>query len=242
MDHPLWQHDRKWAKASPTGLVGLDEVGRGALAGPVVASAVWIGADFFKKRSLYKATQAINDSKALSPELREHIFELATTWADEGLLRYAVAEASVEEIESFNILGATTLAMKRALLTLKVPVAQDTENLPLFPSAINEPCHTAPAIVIDGRPLKAFDWPHTAIVKGDSQSLAIALASILAKVSRDRLMTTLATRYPAYGLENHKGYGTPEHQAAIEKVGPTAIHRLSFLKDPENHRTLELVF
>ena len=233
----LLRHDRKVFKQNPLGVIGVDEVGRGAWAGPVVAACVWIKPSFFETRSVIKIAQEIKDSKLLSPEKRQIIAEEAVIWKHKGYINYATAEASIEEIESLNIWGATQLAMARALEAL--PLAPGGFGpLPLFPSQTQPP---RPTLLIDGKPIKTFPWAHNALVGGDGKSLAIALASIIAKVTRDHQLITAAQQYPAYGFQNHKGYGTPEHQAALKLKGPSPFHRLSFLSHPID-TTAELAF
>lgn len=243
MAHALWDHDRHYLKHHSS-LIGIDEVGRGAFAGPVVAAGVWLTPTFFKKRSLHALTKNVADSKVLSPSARCAIFENVVAWQAAGLLRFSIQEAGVEEIETHNILGATILAMKRVLIALGLTPTPEHNTLPLFPEFEICPLGTnQPLILIDGKPLKNFPWHHTSIIKGDSKSLSIALASIIAKVNRDHFMTTLEKSYPAYNFSTHKGYGTPAHQAAIIKAGPSIHHRPSFLKNihTPNCQTIELL-
>ncbi len=178
-------------------ICGVDEAGRGPLAGPVFAAAVILPEGL--------EIEGVTDSKKLTEKKRERLFEVIK----EKALAYCVASASVEEIESLNILRADMLAMKRAIEGLKVQ---------------------ADFAMIDGNKTPKVDIPCTAIVKGDAKSESIAAASILAKVSRDKLMLDLAKKYPEYGFEKHKGYGTKAHMEAVLKYGPCEIHRPSFLK------------
>lgn len=176
---------------------GVDEAGRGPLAGPVYAAAVILSPD--------APIEGLNDSKKLSEKKREALFDVIC----EKAVAYSIASASVEEIEEYNILQATYLAMTRAVEGLSVQPAMaaiDGNRIP-------------PALQIAAR----------AIVKGDALSESIAAASILAKVSRDRVMLTLDGEYPAYGFAVHKGYGTAAHTAALREHGPCPVHRLSFL-------------
>ncbi len=178
-------------------ICGVDEAGRGPLSGPVCAAAVILPKG--------KIIEGVNDSKKLSEKKREQLFEVIKKEA----AAYSIGWASVEEIESINILNAAMLAMKRAVEGLK----------------------TAPDFVyIDGNKTPDLEIPCEAIVKGDAKSMSVAAASILAKVSRDRLMQEYAKQYPEYGFEKHKGYGTKLHNEAILKYGPTPIHRMSFLR------------
>ena len=176
---------------------GVDEAGRGPLAGPVFAAAVILPEGL--------EIEGVTDSKKLSEKKREQLFDVIC----EKALAYSIASASVEEIEELNILRADMLAMKRAVEGLKVK---------------------ADFAMIDGNKTPQLDIPCVAIVKGDAKSESIAAASILAKVSRDRLMLEMAKKYPAYNFEKHKGYGTKAHREAILEYGPCEIHRMSFLK------------
>lgn len=179
-------------------VAGLDEAGRGPLAGPVVAAAVVLGDTF--------DVLGIDDSKKLSATQRENLYEQIVKRSES----YGIGMASVEEIDEINILNATKLAMKRAL-----------ENLNVHPDHL----------LIDALLLDEISTEQTAIIKGDQKSLSIAAASILAKVTRDRLVDELAITYPNYGFENHKGYGTKEHCKAILEFGPTTLHRKTFLRN-----------
>ena len=175
---------------------GCDEVGRGCLAGPVVAAAVILPFDYHNPW--------INDSKKLSKTSREELIEEIK----EKSLAWAIADASVEEIDQINILNASFLAMKRAVLKLKT---------------------TPEHLLIDGNRWKSdLNFPFTCVIKGDGKYASIAAASILAKVTRDRSMVALDAHYLQYGFAQHKGYGTEKHRAAIEKYGPASVHRYSF--------------
>ena len=177
-------------------VAGVDEAGRGPLAGPVVAAAVILPDDF--------ALDGLNDSKKVSAAKREKFYAILTATAE---ILWAVAEASVEEIDRLNILRATHLAMARAI-----------ETLP------RKPDHA----LVDGLPVPGLSVQHTALVGGDGLSLSIAAASILAKVTRDRLMVEMDAHYPQYGFARHKGYGVREHLAALRHRGPCPVHRRSF--------------
>ncbi len=182
-----------------TAVCGVDEAGRGPLMGPVCAAAVILpeGVEL----------EGVNDSKKLSEKKREALFDVIK----EKAVAYCVAFASVEEIEEFNILNATYLAMNRAIEGLSVP---------------------ADYALIDGNRLpKDIKIDAETVVKGDAKSLSIAAASILAKVSRDRLVLEYDKELPAYGFAAHKGYGTAAHIEAIKKYGPSKYHRPSFLKN-----------
>ncbi len=178
-------------------ICGVDEAGRGPLAGPVCAAAVILPPDTI--------IEGVNDSKKLSEKKREELFDVVIDTA----LAYCIAFGSVEEIEEHNILATTMNTMKRAVEGLSV---------------------SADFAMIDGNKLPVLDIPCEYIIKGDANSMSIAAASILAKVSRDRLMLEYAKEYPQYGFEKHKGYGTKVHTDAILEYGPSPIHRMSFLK------------
>lgn len=178
-------------------ICGVDEAGRGPLAGPVCAAAV----------ILHKGEiiEGVNDSKKLTEKKREALYDVIK----EKAVAYSIAFATVEEIEEMNILNATMLAMKRAVEGLEVP---------------------ADYAMIDGNKIPDLNIPAECVVKGDANSMSIAAASILAKVTRDRLCAEYETEYPQYGFAKHKGYGTKFHREMILKYGPCKIHRMSFLK------------
>ena len=175
---------------------GCDEAGRGPLAGPVFAAAVIL------PRGI--EIEGLNDSKKLSPKKRDALYDRIT----EQAIAYCVASASVEEIETMNILEADLLAMRRAIAGLSV---------------------RPDAVLVDGNIARGFDLPAFAVIKGDALCPSISAASILAKVSRDRYCTEMDARYPAYGFAVHKGYGTAAHRKAILEFGPCPEHRMSFL-------------
>lgn len=178
-------------------ICGVDEAGRGPLAGPVCAAAVILPPNTI--------IDGVNDSKKLTEKKREALFDVIK----ETAVSYSIAYASVEEIESINILNATMLAMKRAVEGLDVK---------------------ADYAMIDGNKMPPLDIDGETIVKGDAKSMSIACASILAKVSRDRLLYEYAKEYPQYRFDKHKGYGTAAHREAILEYGPCPYHRMSFLK------------
>ena len=182
-----------WDK--PGLLAGVDEAGRGPLAGPVVAAAVILDDQ--------NPIKGLADSKVLSPRRRAQLYEEIRARA----LCCSVAEASVEEIDSLNILQATLLAMRRAV-----------QGLRLKPTLV----------LVDGNRLPVLDIRAQALVKGDSKVAAIAAASILAKVHRDRWCLELDTAFPQYGFASHKGYGTAEHLQALQEHGACPQHRKSF--------------
>jgi len=178
-------------------LAGVDEVGRGPLAGPVVACAVVMPSE-------RRAMPGVNDSKQLSAKKREGLIGKIRDRA----LAIGIGAASVREIDRFNILQASVLAMRRALGRLPV-----------------QPDH----VVVDGRALRTLDVPHTAVVHGDARCYSIACASIVAKITRDRVMHALAGRYPQYRWEHNVGYATANHLRGIAEHGITPHHRRSFL-------------
>lgn len=233
MSLTLIQFDKKRLGASP-GLCGVDEAGRGCLAGPVVAAAVWADARFYDSRMRARLAASVNDSKQLSADDREELLALITLWRDRGVLRYAPGEASVMEIGVYNILGATRLAMGRAIKTLAD--AAPGAHPPFSPAGhARDPLFAGGAaacvpVSVDGKPLKPFAWEHDAIVGGDAKSLVIAMASIVAKVTRDRALVALDKVYPQYGFAEHKGYGTPEHVLALHRHGPCPEHRPLFIR------------
>lgn len=225
----LLAHDRRLFKGDETWLIGVDEAGRGALAGPVMAGAVAIPAYFLESPKLSRLARHFNDSKQLSPYDRAAARAILDKLAFDGHLRMATGAASIEEIESENILGATRIAMRRALEacageTLALPHPDSGENL----FGVGERIEAR--VLVDGRPLRPFPYAHTAIIDGDAKSLVIAMASIAAKTDRDALMRSLHAQEPQYGFYDHKGYGTPQHWEALRLHGPGAHHRPSFLR------------
>jgi len=224
----LQQYDSDRLSSIPL-LIGIDEAGRGCLAGPVVAGACILSKDLFQDPEALEQSARINDSKQLTADVRATQFVVLETLQAKGLIDFAVAFSSVEEIAEHNILGATRLAMRRAVEQL----AERAKGWSLPHPAADDPLFKQAAevkLIVDGRPLKPFAYAHEGVVKGDGKSLCIAMASIAAKVSRDREMQRLAKHYPAYGFEQHKGYGTAAHRAALIEHGATPIHRELFLR------------
>ncbi len=185
---------RKWGEGYQL-IAGIDEVGRGPLAGPVTAAAV-----IFPKIS---RIPVVGDSKKLNEKRRNEIYQFLL---ETGKIQCAIANVSPAEIDEVNILRATHIAMKKAVNMLK----------------------SAEIALIDGLPVPNFPIPSKAIIRGDSKSASIAAASVLAKVHRDRLMVEYSKKYPQYGFERNKGYGTAEHLKALREHGPCEIHRKSF--------------
>jgi len=187
---------RLWKKGVSL-VAGIDEAGRGPLAGPVVAAAAVLPVGF--------SVVGVDDSKQLTETAREELFDALV--APGALLFYGVGMAEAAEIDRVNILQATYLAMRRAVATLPV-----------------QPEH----VLIDGLPVPAFPRPQTAVVGGDGRSLSIAVASIIAKVTRDRIMRHWHNEFPRYDFYHNKGYGTPAHLESLQIHGPCSIHRRSF--------------
>lgn len=193
---PLFEYD-KAVRNDYSIICGVDEAGRGPLAGDVYAAAVILDNDIY--------IEGLNDSKKLSEKKRELLYDEIISKAK----AYCVATASVEEIEKYNILQATFMAMRRAV-----------EGLGITPDMA----------LIDGNREPGLTCAMQTVIKGDGLSASIAAASILAKVSRDRYMVEIAEKYPEYCFEKHKGYGTKLHNELILKYGPSPVHRMSFLK------------
>lgn len=182
---------------------GVDEAGRGPLCGSVVAAACILPDEL--------DIPELNDSKKLTPKKRNKLFDLIK----EKAIAYGIAEGTVEEINQLNILEADLLAMRRAIDGLHTP-----DGTP----------YKADFALIDGNIDRDFQLPARAVVKGDSLSMSIAAASILAKVTRDRMCEDMDKAYPQYGIAKHKGYGTKEHMAALREHGPSPIHRTKFIR------------
>ena len=201
---PLAYERRLWRATPGLVLAGVDEAGRGPLAGPVAAGAVTMPPQLAESL-LVGDFAGLTDSKRLSEVDRERYFDALR--AVEGV-RVAIGWASAAEIDRLNILRATHLAMARAL------------------EALGDP---APGFaLVDGLPVRGLPCPHEAVVKGDAKCFLVSAASVAAKVSRDRLLVELDARYPGYGFAEHKGYGTAEHLEALRRLGPCPEHRRSF--------------
>ena len=215
-------------------LIGVDEAGRGALAGPIVAGAVLVTREFLDGRWAQTRAGRVNDSKLLSAPEREALWVEFEGLANDGEIHAQFGVADVGEIEQFNILGATKLAMRRALGAIHPPEAFVRRIEPdLFtpPEVAAEFQPTVSCrVLIDGLALRHFPYPHTGIISGDARSLCIAMASIIAKVARDRLMTGLDAEHPGYGFAQHKGYGTAEHREVLLQRGACPQHRPLFLR------------
>jgi ribonuclease HII len=216
-------------------LIGVDEVGRGALAGPVVAGAVLVTRAFLESRWASVKAGRVNDSKLLTAAQREALWGEFEALSAQGMIHAHFGSATVEEIEQHNILGATKLAMRRAMEGIYPPAAfrRAQEEPDLFSSTEEREAFipvVSCRVLVDGLPLRGFPYPHVAIVNGDARSLCVAMGSIIAKVARDRMMAELDLRYPGYGFATHKGYGTEEHREAVVRLGRCVIHREMFLR------------
>ena len=188
-----------WQNYSPGPVLGVDEVGRGCLAGPVYAAAVCLKSD--------EHNSFFTDSKLLSEKRREELSPLIQEnhW-------FGIGIATVQEIDELNILQASLLAMKRAVIKLEQSMNLKTGHL-----------------LVDGSfKVPGLSCTQTAVIKGDLRCTSISAASIVAKVARDQMMKKMGEQFPGYGFEKHKGYGCPSHKAAIESLGPTVHHRKSF--------------
>ena len=186
-----------------TRVCGVDEAGRGPLCGPVVAAACILPPDI--------DLPGLNDSKKLTPKKRDELFDLIR----ECVVAYGIALGTVEEINQTNILEADLLAMRRAIAVMQTP-----DGVPYAPDFA----------LIDGNIARDFQIPARAVVKGDARSVNIAAASILAKVTRDRICLELDAQYPQYGIAKHKGYGTKDHMNALREHGPAPIYRTKFIR------------
>lgn len=194
-------YERKLKRAGCNLVIGVDEAGRGPLAGPVVAAAVALKTTSFKNR--------IDDSKKLSFNFRQKAFEEITKKSIFG-----ISVISEKIIDRINILQATRLAMREAVSSLTRQITGlDSLNI---------------HVIVDGRMSLELNWPCTDIIRGDGKSKSIAAASILAKVTRDRIMSEYDAIYPEYGFKQHKGYPTESHREILNRIGPSQIHRKSF--------------
>ena len=197
-------------------IAGIDEVGRGPLAGPVVASSAMFSSEVIKA-GLPNSLKDVNDSKKLSEKKREHLFDVLN---DFDGVDFGISIIESEEIDRINILQATHKAMSKSLISLE---------------------HNPDHLLVDGHPVKSLGKSQSAIVKGDSLSYSIGAASIIAKVTRDRMMKKFDLKFPGYGFSSNKGYGTREHLNALNDLGPCSIHRLTFApirKDPQDELNL----
>jgi len=203
MRYPNFSEEKKLWKRGMRRVAGLDEAGRGPLSGPVFAAAVIVKKD--RKLKLLR----VNDSKKLSPKKREELYEILI---DHPKIKWGIAKVSEKVIDRINILEATKLAMKRAVEKLKVKNRRRKIDF----------------LILDGNFKIDSSIPQKAIVKADNKVFSCAAASILAKVSRDRLMQRYDKKYPKYGFSKHKGYATKLHFKMLERYGPCKIHRKSF--------------
>lgn len=201
-------------------VIGIDEVGRGALAGPVLVVAALVPArrDAWLPRAAARALGPLKDSKKLAPAVRE---AWCAYFEGSGAVHFAAARVYPRGIEQLNVSGAANRAAGRAIAALAARYGIDLSRTRIFLDG---------GLFIGSRAAQKRDFPHAVTAaKADEKVPAVAAASVIAKVARDRFMAKLARRYPAYGFEAHKGYGTAAHRAAIAHVGPCEIHRLTFL-------------
>ena len=203
LDPDRFSFERELWQSGLRSVAGVDEAGRGPLAGPVVAAAAVLPPEWLAG-GLPKSLEGLNDSKQLTGEQRERFFAVLTGRPD---VRWAIGQADSDEVDRWNILQATHRAMNSALAQLR-PAPQH--------------------VLVDGTRVKSLRFPQTPLVQGDARSYSIAAASVLAKVTRDRLMLTFDRQWPDYGFATHKGYGTPQHLAALAALGPCPIHRRTF--------------
>ena len=213
MPNPRWTHDRKLAKEQ-AGVVGVDEAGRGCLAGPVVAGSVIIPTAFFREPRNRLLTAEMNDSKQFDEAKREQLYDQVMVLAEEKKIFTGTGKASVDEAS-------------RTSGGLWKP--EENSSLELFEEI--EGNDKGWTVMVDGRALKKLSYKHVGLVKGDTKSLAIAMASMLAKVTRDRFMRKLHIKFPDFGFDSNKGYGAPVHLNALDTYGPTEHHRPRFLRN-----------
>ena len=237
MDSPslLWKFDRAHLK-NFTGLIGLDEAGRGSLAGPVSGSAIAIDHSFFNSTEFKNDSKNFNDSKKLKPQDRETLFQLLSKWKATGKIQIAHRFGTVTQIQEYNILGATQRILSEALQEL----LNQNRWQALHSSNTLPPTHSSALVpvLLDGPAMPLLNQPHNPIIGGDAKSLVIAMASIWAKVQRDHHMVILDSHYNHYGFAQHKGYGTKKHRQALQKYGACHEHRPQFLRkifQPNNY-------
>ncbi len=200
---PTYDIERALRAEGYTAICGIDEAGRGPLCGSVVAAACILPDGL--------EIPELNDSKKLTPKKRDKLFDIIC----EKAIAYGIAEGTVEEINRLNILEADLLAMRRAIDGMHTPDGQPV---------------IADFALIDGNISRDFQIPARAVIKGDALSMSIAAASILAKVTRDRMCEEMDRMYPEYGIAKHKGYGTKAHMDALRRYGPAPIHRTKFIR------------
>lgn len=207
MKYPNFREEKRLRKRKYKIVVGIDEAGRGPLAGPVFAAAVIVNLNNYSSIKSLKRLR-VRDSKKLTPKKREQIYEVLIS---HPLIKWAAGRASEKVVDKINILEATKLAMKRAVISLEKKIGQRADFL-----------------ILDGRIKLDLDVGQKSIIKADDKIFSCAVASIIAKVKRDRLMKRHDKKYPEYGFISHKGYGTKKHLAALTGLGPCKVHRKSF--------------
>lgn len=207
---PTYDIERTIREEGYTAICGVDEAGRGPLCGPVVAAACILPDGL--------EIPELNDSKKLTPKKRDKLFDIIR----ENAIAYGIAEGTVVEINELNILEADLLAMRRAIDGLHTPSGEP---------------YKADFALIDGNISRDFQIPARAVIKGDALSMSIAAASILAKVTRDRLCEEMDRLYPQYGIAKHKGYGTKEHMQTLREHGPAPIYRTKFIRFLDEERS-----
>lgn len=200
MSNPDLCRERELAARGWPRVAGIDEAGRGAWAGPVIAAAVILPLD---RSDLERVLEGVRDSKVLTPSQREALYPRVL----EVALAVGIGGAGPREVDAHGIVAATRAAMTRAIAQLALP---------------------PDALLIDALTLPDVALPQRSLFYADALCLSVAAASVIAKVTRDRIMVALDRLYPGYGLARHKGYGTPEHRLALERRGPAAVHRVSF--------------
>ncbi|MDP3882991.1 MAG: ribonuclease HII [Candidatus Staskawiczbacteria bacterium] len=236
MKYPNFTEEKKLWKEGYKFVAGLDEAGRGPLAGPVVAAAVAINFKFeiLNLKSILndKNLKYIKDSKQLSPKKREEFYDIITTHPD---IKWGAGIVSEKVIDKINILEATKLAMQKALTDanskLSFPRKRESRKLASelwIPNQVGNDTDGIDFLLLDGNFKIKSDISQVSIIKGDSKVMSIAMASIIAKVTRDRIMQKYHKKYPDYGFDRHKGYPTKAHFSCLQKFGPCNIHRTTF--------------
>ncbi len=224
MRYPNFSEEKKLWKKGFKKVVGLDEAGRGPLSGPVVAAAVLIKS-IRKIRAKFVDIRDVKDSKKLSPKKREKLYKILINHPQ---IKWGIGKASEKVIDKINILEATKLAMKRAVKNLEKKYSRGRIRIKSRAKRKSLRCSYAEFLILDGRMKLDLDILQKSIIKADNKVFSCAAASIIAKVSRDRMMRRYDKKYPQYGFSRHKGYATKLHLKRLKKYGPCSIHRKSF--------------